>query len=65
MTAKDNEGNKGDVTNITKETIYRRNYKRVCKVHGSSICVFCKMGDVGSWYGRVVDVCSWTNVAGS
>ena len=23
------------------------------------------MGDVGSWYGRVVNVCSWTVVAGS
>ena len=37
MTAKDNEGNKGGVTNITKMTIYCRNYKRVCKVRGSSI----------------------------
>ena len=40
MTAKDNEGNKGEVTNITKMTIYCRVYKRVCKVRGSSICVF-------------------------
>ena len=40
MTAKDNEENKGEVTNITKMTIYCRIYKRVCEVRGSSICVF-------------------------
>ena len=39
MTAKDNEGNKGEVTNITKMTIYCRVYKRVCKVRGSCICL--------------------------
>ena len=32
MTAKDNEGNKGEITDTTKVTIYCRNYKRVCKV---------------------------------
>ena len=53
MTAKDNEGNKGEVANITKMTIYCRVYKRVCKVRGSSICVFSQMGDVGSWYSQV------------
>ena len=53
MTAKDNEGNKGEVTNITKMTIYWRVYKCVCKVRGSSICVFSYMDDVGSWYSRV------------
>ena len=37
MTAKDNEGNKSEVTNTTKVTIYCRNYKRVCKVHGGSM----------------------------
>ena len=31
MTAKDNEGNKGEVTNIIKMTIYRRVYKRGVK----------------------------------
>ena len=40
MAAKDNDGNKGDVTNITKMTIYYRVYKRLCKVCGSCICVF-------------------------
>ena len=40
MTTKDNEGNKGEVTNITKMTIYCRVYKRVCKVCDSNICVF-------------------------
>ena len=40
MTAKDNEGNKGEVTNITKIKIYCRVYKRVSKIRGSSICVF-------------------------
>ena len=40
MTAKYNEGNKGEVTNITKMTIYCCVYKHVCKVCGSSICVF-------------------------
>ena len=29
MTAKDNEGNKGEVTDTTKATIYCRDYKRV------------------------------------
>ena len=29
MTAKNNEGNKGEVTNITKMTIYCHVYKRV------------------------------------
>ena len=37
MTAKDNEGNKGKVTDTTKVTIYCRNYKRVCKVRGGCI----------------------------
>ena len=60
MTAKDNEGNKGEVTDTTKVTIYCRNYKRVCKVRGGCIWVFSKMGDVDSWYGRVVDVRSRT-----
>ena len=32
VTAKDNEGNKGEITDTTKVTIYCRNYKRVCKV---------------------------------
>ena len=36
----------------------------VCKVRGSSICIFSLMDDVGSWYGRVVDVRSWTIVVG-
>ena len=63
-TAKDNEGNKGEVTNITKMTIYCHVYKCMCKVCDSSICVFNKMGDVGSWYGRVVGR-SWMIVAGS
>ena len=40
MIAKDNEGNKGEVTNITTMTIYCHVYKCVCKVRGSSICVF-------------------------
>ena len=40
MTTKDNEGNKGEVTNITKMIIYCRAYKRMGKVSGSSICVF-------------------------
>ena len=31
MTAKDNEGNKGEVTNITNMTIYSRVYKRGVK----------------------------------
>ena len=31
MTAKDNEGNKGEVTNITKMTIYYRVYKHSVK----------------------------------
>ena len=31
MTAKDNEGNKGKVTNVTKITIYCRVYKRGVK----------------------------------
>ena len=34
MTAKYNEGNKGEITDTTKVTIYCRNYKRVCKVRG-------------------------------
>ena len=37
VTAKDNEGNKGEVTNITKVTIYGQIYKRVCKVRGGCI----------------------------
>ncbi len=36
--AKDNEGNKGEVTNTKKVTIYCRNYKRVCKVRGGCSC---------------------------
>ena len=58
MTADDNEGNKSKVTNIRKMTIYCHVYKRVCKVRGGCISVFSLMGDVDSWYGRVVDVCS-------
>ena len=37
MTAKDNEGNEGEITDTTKVTIYCRNYKRVCKVRGGCI----------------------------
>ena len=37
MIPKENEGNKGEVTNMTKVTIYCRNYKRVRKVCGSCI----------------------------
>ena len=37
VTAKDNEGSKGEVTNITKVTIYCQIYKRVCKVRGGYI----------------------------
>ena len=47
MTAKDNEGNKGEVTNITKMSIYCRVYKRMCKVRGSIICVFTMMSVAG------------------
>ena len=36
MTVKDNEGNKGEVTNITKVTIYCRVYKGVKFVRGVS-----------------------------
>ena len=53
---KDNEGNKGEVTDTTKVTIYCQIYKHVCKVRGSCIWVFSEMGDVDNWYGRVVDV---------
>ena len=41
MTAKDNEGNKGEVTNITKVPIYSEIYKRVYKVRGGCFGVFC------------------------
>ena len=34
MTAKDNEGNKGEITDTTKMMIYCQNYKHVCKVRG-------------------------------
>ena len=66
MIAKDNEGNKGDVTNTTKVTIYCRNYKRVCKVRGGCMwssarrvmliagMVECSMRVAG--VGRVVEI---------
>ena len=63
MTAKDNGGNKGEVTNITKVTIYCHIYKRVCKVRGGSIWSSARWVmwvDVGG----VVE-CSRTIVAGS
>ena len=60
MTAKDNEGNKGEVTNITKITIYCRVYKRVCKVFGSSARWMMSVADVD----QVVDRCSWMSVCG-
>ena len=47
MTVKDNEGNKGEEINITKVPIYCRNYERVCKVRGCSICVFWVMSVAG------------------
>ena len=34
VTAKDNERNKGKVTDTTKVTIYWQIYRRVCKTHG-------------------------------
>ena len=37
MMAKDNEENKGEVTNITKMIIYCHVYKCACKVHGGCI----------------------------
>ena len=37
VAAKDNEGNKSEITDTTKVTIYCRNYKRVCKVRGGCI----------------------------
>ena len=65
MTAKDNEGNKGEITDTTKVTIYCQIYKHVCKVRGGCIWVFSKMGDIDSWYGRVIDVHSWMFDEGS
>ena len=47
MTAKDNEGNRSEVTNITKMIIYCHVYKHVCKVRGSSIYVFRVMSVAG------------------
>ena len=46
MTAKDNEGNKGEVTNLIKVTIYCRVYKRVCKVRDGCIWSSARWGDV-------------------
>ena len=63
VTTKDNEGNKGKITDATKMTIYCRNYKCVCKVCGS--CVWSRMGFGDSWYDRVVVVHSWTFDKGS
>ena len=37
VTAKDNEGNKGEVTNTTRMTIYLSKLQTLCKVRGSSI----------------------------
>ena len=65
VTAKDNEGNKGKVTDTTKVTIYCRNYKRVCKIRGGCKWSSARMGYVNSWYGRVVVVRSWTFDEGS
>ena len=80
VTAKDNEGNKGEITDTTKVTIYCQIYKRVCNVRGGCIWssarwVMSIAGMVESWnaagrslqeadVGRVVE-CSWTIVAGS
>ena len=64
MTAKDNEGNKSEVTDTTKVTIYCQIYKRVCKVRGGCIWFFSSMGYVDSWYGQVIDVRSWMFNAG-
>ena len=80
MTAKDNEGNKGEITDTTKVTIYCQIYKRVCKVRGGCIWssarwVLSIAGMVESLnaagrslrvaeVGRVVG-CSWTIVVGS
>ena len=79
MTAKDNEGNKGEVTNIMSDNC--RIYKRVCKVRSlvfvsSARWVMSVAGMVESkmcaagrslraaGVGRVVEY-SWTIVAGS
>ena len=65
MTAKDNEGNKGEVTNITKMTIYCRVYKCGVKFVVVVFVSSARWDDVGSRYCQVVDVCSGTIVAGS
>ena len=59
MTAKDNEGNKGEITDTTKVTIYCRNYKRVCKVRGG--CMWSSARWVMSIAGMAK---SWLRVAG-
>ena len=65
MTAKDNEGNKGEVTDTTKVTIYCQIYKRVCKVRSGCIRSSARWVMSISWYGRVVDVRSWMFDEGS
>ena len=64
MTAKDNEGNKGKVTDTTKVTIYCQIYKRVRKVRGG--CIWSSARSVMS-IARMVEswMCAWTIVAGS
>ena len=80
VTVKDNEGNKGKVTDTTKVTIYCQIYRRACKIRGgrnwtSARCEISIAGMVESWnsagrslrvaeFGRVVE-CSWTIVAGN
>ena len=46
-------------------TIYCRNYKHVSKVCSGYMWSLARMGYVVSWYGRVVDVRSWTFNKGS
>ena len=63
--AKDNEENKGKVTDTTKVTILFAGITNVyVNVHGGCMWSSARMGYVVSWYGRVVVVGRSAKVAG-